>query len=131
MTIETGKIPESWLTLLGGRDASGWLGAFVESPKKAVADLLWNAFYFGPLNLTERGQLLAGWLDELGNTERFSEKLDAALTGWIEVNWGRYDQSAESLASAWSCLCSVVEFSSKLPEDFRLKSSAAALGARF
>jgi tetratricopeptide (TPR) repeat protein len=131
MTIEAGNIPESWLTLLGGRDASGWLGAFVASSKKAVADLLWDAFHFGPLNLTERGQLLAGWLDQLGNTERFAETLDAELTLWIEENWGRYDHTAESLASAWSCLCSIVESSSTLDEDSRLKSSAAALRARF
>jgi len=131
MTIEADNIPESWVTLLGGREASGWLGAFVESPKKAVADLLWDAFYFGPLNLTERGQLLAGWLDQLGNTEQFAETLDAELTLWIEENWGRYDHSAESLASAWSCLCSIIEFSSKLPEDSRLKSTAAALRQLF
>src|SRR6266705_1855252 len=131
MTIEAGNIPESWLTLLGGRDASGWLGAFVVSPKKAVAALLWDDFYFGPLNLTERGQLLAGWLDQLGNTERFAENLDAEFTIWIEENWGQYHYKAESLASAWSCLCSIIEFSSKLPKDSRLKSSAAALRARF
>ena len=55
-----------WLAEIGGRDASGWLTAFAQSPRQAVADLLWDRFYFGPLNLTDRGQLLAGWLERLG-----------------------------------------------------------------
>lgn len=131
MTNHPDNIPESWLSLLGERDASGWLAAFMENSRKAVADLIWNAFYFGPLNLTERGQLLGGWLDLLGNSESFATRLDEDISSWIEENWGRFDRRAESLLSAWSCLCGVVEFSAKLPDDSRLKKSAAALRARF
>ena len=125
------NLPESWLTLLDGHDASGWLGAFAEAPKKAVADLLWDTFYFGLLNLTERGQLLSGWLDLLGNSNHFAEQLDAEFADWVEQNWGQFDRRAESLISAWSCLCTVVEFSAKLPEDSRLKNCATVLRARF
>ena len=131
MADNANNIPETWLSLLGGRDVSGWLAAFEESPKKAVADLIWDDFYFGPLNLTERGQLLAGWLDRLGNTEQFAGRLDAELTGWVKENWGRFDRRAEFLVSAWSCLCSVVEYSAVLPEDSRMKSCATALRAQF
>lgn len=131
MPVNADNLPESWLTLLGGRDASGWLAAFAALPERAVNDLLWDAFYFGPLNLTERGQLLVGWLDLLDNSEQFAERLDRELSHWVEKNWGRFDHSAESLASAWSCLCSVVEYSGKLSTESRLKKCASALRARF
>ena len=131
MTDNANNFPESWLSLLGGHDASGWLTAFAATPKKAVDDLLWDAFYFGSLNLTERGQLLAGWLACLNNSEQFAWRLDTELTGWVEENWGRFDHRAETLVSGWSCLCSVVEFSSRLSGDTQLKNCAVALRARF
>src|ERR1043166_3073962 len=112
-------------------DASGWLAAFAESPKQAVNDLLWDTFYFGPLNLTDRGQLLAGWLDRLGDSESFAERLDSELTRWVLDNWGWFGRRAEFLVSAWSCLCSVVEFSAKLPEESRLRSCARVLRSGF
>ncbi|MCY2990159.1 MAG: tetratricopeptide repeat protein [Planctomycetota bacterium] len=125
------ELPETWLAEIGGRDASGWLTAFAQSPRQAVADLLWDRFYFGPLNLTDRGQLLAGWLERLGAAEGFADRLDAELAGWIVENWGRFDAHAESLASVWSCACSVVEYSARLPREYRLVRSAAALRERF
>lgn len=131
MTGHVYDIPESWRSLLGGRDASGWLTAFVESPKKAVDDLIWDSFYFGPLNLTERDQLLSGWLDLLGNSERFAERLDEQFASWVEENWGCFDRRAGSLVSAWSCLCSVVVSSAKLPEDHQLHECATVLRSRF
>src|ERR1043165_4199041 len=112
-------------------DASGWLAAFAESPKQAVNDLLWDTFYFGPLNLTDRGQLLAGWLDRLGDSESFAERLDSELTRWVLDNWGWFGRRAEFLVSAWSCLCSVVEFSAKLPAESRLRSCARVLRSGF
>ena len=131
MSRNANYIAESWLSRTNGYDSSGWLSAFAEAPKKAVVDLLADSFYFGPLNLTERGQLLEGWLDLLGNSESFAEDLDAEFTNWIEENWGRYNGLAESLVSVWSSLCSVIEFSAKLPVDSQLKNSAAALRLRF
>ena len=131
MRIGNDDIPESWLIALGGRDISGWLLAFTDSPKKAVADLLWDSFYFGPLNPNERGQLLETWLDLLGNSEQFAERLDAEFTSWVDENWGRFEHSAHLLASAWLCLLSVVEFSSKLQRDSVLGNCADALRIRF
>lgn len=129
--IYESHVPESWLARVGGRDVTGWLGAFMEEPASAVDDLLWNRFYFGPLNLTERSQILYGWLDAIGELERFAARLDGALAGWVKENWGRFDREAPALASAWSCLCTVVEYSASLPEESHLTRSAAALRARF
>ena len=131
MAIHSNRIPETWLSLLGAEDASGWLSAFMDSSKKAVADLISNAFYFGPLNAVDRGQLLEGWLDFIGNSEGFAERLDLELTSWVEENWGQYSRSANSLVSAWSCLCSVVEFSAGLPPESQMKNCALSLRARF
>lgn len=131
MTGDARHIPETWLSLLGGRDAAGWLTAFADSPTQAVADLLRDAFYFGPLNLTNRAQLLQGWLDLIGNREEFAARLDTELTLWVEQHWGQYEPRAASSISAWLCLCSVVEFSARLPEDSRLKKCATALRLRF
>ena len=124
-------LPESWLSRLGGADASGWLTAFQSHAEHAVSDLLWNRFYFGPLNLTERGQLLANWLEAFGDSENFAPRLDSAFAAWIEKNWGRFEQPAVSMVSAWTCLASVIEFSARLPQTSRLASAAAALRARF
>jgi tetratricopeptide (TPR) repeat protein len=131
MTVNPNTIPDTWLPPLGGGDASGWLAVFAASPREAVDDLIRDAFYFGPLNLIDRGQLLAGWLDLLGNTDGFAEQLDAEFAGWVERNWGRFDGTAASLVSAWTCLLSVVEISGKLPAESQLVRSAAALRARF
>jgi tetratricopeptide (TPR) repeat protein len=116
---------------LGGADASGWLTVFYHDPDKAVSELLWNRFYFGPLNLTERDQLLANWLELLGDAEEFSSRLDRAFSSWIEQNWGQFEQPAASLVSAWICLASVVESSAKLNAPARLSKAADALRARF
>ena len=116
---------------LGGADASGWLGAFRQDAAGAVADLVWNRFYFGPLNVTERGQLLANWLEVLGAEEGFAAELDAQLAGWVETHWGRFEQPGVMLASAWTCVASVVEFSARLNPPERLFATARALRARF
>jgi tetratricopeptide (TPR) repeat protein len=116
---------------MGGTDASGWLAAFRLDPERAVSDLLWNRFYFGPLNLTERAQLLANWLEILGDSEGFSSQLDAQFAQWIERNWKRFDQPAASMVSAWTCLSSVIEFSAKMNGAVRLSNAAASLWARF
>jgi tetratricopeptide (TPR) repeat protein len=131
MTANPNTIPDAWLPPLGGGDTSGWLSVFAASPREAVDDLIRDAFYFGPLNLTDRGQLLAGWLDLLGDTDGFAERLDAEFAGWVEGNWGRFDGTAASLVSAWNCLLSVVEISGKLPAESQLVRSAAALRGRF
>jgi hypothetical protein len=123
-------LPESWLSRLGGADASGWLTAFQSDAEQAVSDLLWNRFYFGPLNLTERGQLLATWLEAFGDSENFASRLDSAFATWVEKNWGSFEQPTVSMASAWTCLGSVIEFSARLPQA-RLAGAAAALRARF
>ena len=124
-------LPEAWLSRLGGADASGWLTAFQRDAEQAVSDLLWNRFYFGSLNLTERGQLLDTWLEAFGDSENFAPRLDSAFAAWIEKNWGRFEQSAASRVSAWTCLASVIEFSARLPQNSRLAGAAAALRARF
>src|SRR5258706_13237760 len=108
------RIPEEWLSRIGGRDSSGWLGVFVESPKQSVADLLWDEFYFGPLNLIDRRQIVTTWLDLLGNVDSFAQTLDRELAAWVRGNWGRFERPADSLASAWSCLCNIVEISGNL-----------------
>src|SRR6266851_5620755 len=131
MSDITKDIPEAWLSRIGGRDVSGWLGAFLTDPKQAVADLLWDVFYFGPLNLIDRRQLLTTWLDLIGNSESFAKLLDQEFASWVKENWGRFDRGAELLASAWSCLCNVVEFSAKLDDDSALKNCAAELRDHF
>src|SRR5258708_21015801 len=131
MLESTQTLPESWLHYLGTSDVSVWLASFRTSTKQAVSDLLWDAFYFGPLNLTERRQLLEGWLDRLGNADRFAEQLDEALTEWVKDNWGRFERDAVCLVSAWSCLCGVVRFSNTLSQDSALTNCTAALTARF
>ena len=127
----TPQLPESWLSQLGGTDASGWLAAFQTDPAGAIADLLWNRFYFGPLNQSERGQLLAGWLDLLEDNEGFAARLDTHISHWVEANWGTFEQPGLILASAWSCLAAVVEFSAKLPPASRLLETAETLRDRF
>lgn len=124
-------LPEEWLSRFGGADASGWLTAFLTDPDVAVSELLLNRFYFGPLNLTERWQLLATWLEALGDNGQFAPRLDSALAGWIQKNWGRFDHPVVTMVSAWTCLASVVEFSAKLPQSSRLVRAAAALRERF
>lgn len=124
-------LPESWLARLGGADASGWLTAFQSDGAKAVADLLWNRFYFGPLNLIERGQLLAGWLEALGDDHSFASELDLRCAEWVQANWGRFDEDGVTQASAWICLASVVEFSARLNPPSRLAKTAEELLARF
>ncbi len=131
MNATLSLVPESWLTRLGGIDASGWLAAFRSDAPKVVADLLWNRFYFGPLNLTERGHLLSGWLEALGDSEEFAPLLDARLRDWVEANWGRFEQSGITLASAWTCLERVVALSARLEAPARLSNTAQALRARF
>jgi tetratricopeptide (TPR) repeat protein len=129
--VNANNLPEAWLSRLEGYDASGWLSAFVATPEKAVNALLWDSFYFGSLSIVNRGQLLLGWLDLLGNTDSFAERLDAELTDWIKHNWGKFERRSQTLVSAWSCLLSVVEASANLHEDSRLKNSAQTLRARF
>ena len=125
------KLPENWLDCLGGRDASGWLSTFVERPNEAVADLLWDRFYFGPLNPVEPGQLLSGWLERLGNRDQFAERLDEALVAWIVENWVQFDRPAAARVAAWNCLANVVEFSANLAPNSRLNRAAKALHDRF
>ena len=125
------KLPENWLECLGGQDASGWLSAFVEHPNQVVSDLLWDRFYFGPLNPVEPGQLLIGWLERLGNRDQFAERLDEALVAWIVENWVQFDRPAAARVAAWNCLCNVVEFSSNLKADAWLNRAAKALRDRF
>ena len=120
-------LPDEWLSRLGGVDASGWLTAFHAEADTAVSELLWNRFYFGPLNLIERGQLLATWLESIGEASQFAPRLDSALAGWVEKNWGRFDHPAVTMVSAWTCLASVIEFSAKLPKPLRLSRAASAL----
>lgn len=129
MTVHDNHRLESWLTVIGS-DASGWLATFAESPFSATADLLWNRFYFGALNVLDRGQLLATWLDILGETNQFAQFLDEAFDAWINEHWGAFNHDSDVLSSAWSCLLNVVEFSSNLP-DSQLSKSAATLRQRF
>jgi len=124
-------LPEEWLFRFGGADASGWLTAFQADADAAVCELLWNRFYFGPLNPIERGQLLATWLEALGDTGQFAPRLDSAFAGWVQKNWGRFDHPAVTMVSAWSCLASVIEFSARLPQSSRLVHAAGALREHF
>ncbi len=131
MNSSSAHLPEEWLSRFGGADASGWLSAFQADADAAVCELLWNRFYFGPLNPTERGQLLATWLEALGDTGQFAPHLDSAFAGWVQKNWGRFDHPAATMASAWSCLASVIEFSARLPQSSRMVRAAGALRERF
>ena len=121
------NVPESWLARMGGSDGSGWLTAFHRDAEKAVSDLLENRFYFGSLNPIERDQLLARWLEVLGDSEGFATKLDIQFETWIKKNRGRSDQPAASRVSVWTCLSNVIEFSAKLNASARLSNAAKAL----
>ena len=93
--------------------APEWLTDFDHDAYAAVDAALWQAYYFGNLNVAEPADLLTDWALGIGERNDFVTRLDVVLAQWIRRNWGRQPEaqgarSAAALAHAWMQLTQVI-----------------------
>jgi tetratricopeptide (TPR) repeat protein len=103
----------SWEEVLETPAAPEWLTDFDHDAYAAVDAALWQAYYFGNLNVAEPADLLTDWALGIGERNDFVTRLDLVLAQWIQRNWGRQPEaqgtrSAAALAHAWMQLTQVI-----------------------
>src|SRR4051812_48058158 len=115
-----------WTERFPGGRVPEWLVAFDTDADMAVDALLRGRVYFGSPPPAGPGDLLVDWALVLGESDGFLARLDAALTRWVERNWGQTaGMIAARRADAWSRLANLVG------HIHDLKATASALRSRF
>lgn len=109
------KVPACWAETFGVEPVPDWLAEFDANPDKALDRFLTGEAYLGHLNIGDRDNVLAGFVERLADRGQFTRRLDEALVRWIQANWGRFERlRLTALAIAWQNAINVVSFS-KLP----------------
>jgi tetratricopeptide (TPR) repeat protein len=117
------------VALLDSVPNNPWLTRFSQSPGEAVAELLGNSADVGSLDMAEPALLLIRWLAMIDGRHDFRNRVDAALSSWIDASWGQAElPSAGShtglTIQAWITLSKVIG------QDGHLSEAAARLRQR-
>ncbi|MGD1102921.1 MAG: tetratricopeptide repeat protein [Terriglobia bacterium] len=107
------NVEAGWDDILETPAPPEWLTDFDHDAYAAVDAALWQAYYFGNLNVADPADLLIDWALGIGERNGFVTRLDVVLAQWIQRNWGRQPEaqgtrSAAALAHAWMQLAQVI-----------------------
>lgn len=121
-----------WKEKLPAPPLHSWFEAFEADAPAALNDLLLGRFDLANLSVTEPRSLISEWIVRVGNAAGFSSRLDTALTGWIQTQWGNFDLASRSqLLSVWETVAHVLNATYRSgPSAAPLEKSAESLRDR-